>query len=79
MTKFIIIDGDNVSRFNARWIEAWNIDAIHPLRIIRVAPVKEGEVLIYTDRKVSEVEDCLDPHCKHLRSVKGVANAKDVS
>lgn len=67
MTKFIIIDGPDISRFNAKTVEAWKVDPVAPLKIIRVACVDPNEVIIHTDRRVLEIEGCLDAQCKHLR------------
>jgi len=68
MYEWIIIDGEDVSRFNAKRIKAVHPTAIDPVRITRVTAVQyEGELnlIIHTDRKV-RIEDCVDRGCKHL-------------
>ncbi len=68
MYEWIIIDGDDINRFNAKRVRAVHPTAIPPVRITKVTAIDyKGELslLIHTDRKVN-IEECIDPGCIHL-------------
>ena len=68
MYEWIIIDGDDVDRFNAKRIRAVHPTPIPPVKITRVTAIDyEGKIslLIHTNMRV-DIEDCIDRGCKHL-------------
>ena len=68
MYEWIIIDGDDVNRYNAKRVKAVHPTPISPVTITRVAATDyEGELslIITTDRRV-RLEECIDIGCIHL-------------
>ena len=68
MYEWIIIDSDDVNRFNAKRVKAVHPTPIPPVIITRVVAIDyEGELslIIHTDRKI-RLEECVDMGCVHL-------------